>query len=517
MTGKALPRVAAALCLLLVIGNGAGWLFGIDPALSLVPGFPKMVPATALLIALGAGSLLQLGAAGRAGMPAALLALLVVATSALIGALHLAGYAPPPFELPVAGREHALSLSGSITAGMFLVLGLALFALARQRHVVLAQSASIGLLLLCLLNLAGYGARGTSLYLVLPGRGTSILTTLAVVMLALGALFARPREGIMRAVNSELPSAPLVRRMLLAAFAVPVLLGAAAMAALHANLSDPASMLPLMAWSAAALFTTLVWRLALQLRKVDMARERAQQELNGVLDQLKAEHERKDIFLATLAHELRNPLAPIRAAADVLALPAAAEPERLRHLSAVISRQVDQLVRLVDDLMDVSRVSRGQVTLDMRLLDMHRVIEDAGEQVRPLIERKQQRLRIEMAERPLYVSGDHQRLVQVAANLLNNAAKYTPSGGTLTVSLSAGADDVTVRVQDNGSGIDPALLPRVFDVFTQADPDGAEGGLGLGLALVRRLTELHGGTVSADSPGPGQGSTFTVRLPRASR
>jgi signal transduction histidine kinase len=397
---------------------------------------------------------------------------------------------------------------------MFIVLGLALTLLALRRHVVVAQAAAIGLLLLSLLNLAGYAARGTSLYLSLPGRGTSILTTLAVMALAFAALAALPHAGIMRALSADLPSAPVARRMLLATFAVPLLLAGGAMAALQVGFYEAGSALPLLAWAAVVLFTLLMWRFALQLHEVDMARAQVQQELRAALDELHAEHERKDVFLAMLAHELRNPLAPIRAAADVLSLPSQLPPERQRNLGGIIGRQVDQLVRMVDDLMDVSRVNRGQVQLDLLPLDMHAVVDDACLQARPLVERKRQQLTVDMAARPLFVSGDQQRLVQVIANLLNNAAKYTPVGGAIGVHLSAAPESVVVMVSDNGSGISPEMLPRVFDVFAQAAPGNPEGGLGLGLALVKRLVELHHGTVHAQSDGPGRGSTFTVTLPR---
>jgi len=226
---------------------------------------------------------------------------------------------------------------------------------------------------------------------------------------------------------------------------------------------------------------------------------------------------RKDEFLAMLAHELRNPLAPIAAAAQLLGM---GQPDnaRVERTSAIIARQVAHMTALVDDLLDVSRVTRGLVVLARDAIDLRRVINDAVEQVRPLIEARHHQLdlRIGPDSEPAYVQGDYKRLVQVLANLLNNAAKYTHEGGRLAVSMQAGAEQVLVSVADNGIGIAADLLPTVFDLFSQAErtPDRAQGGLGLGLALVKSLIELHGGMVTVNSEGRNQGSEFTVRLPR---
>ncbi len=226
---------------------------------------------------------------------------------------------------------------------------------------------------------------------------------------------------------------------------------------------------------------------------------------------------RKDEFLAMLAHELRNPLAPISAAAQLLNMgpPDAARVERT---SAIIARQVAHMTGLIDDLLDVSRVTRGLVVLGRDQVDLRRVIDDAVEQVRPLIEARhhQLALHLEPEAGPAIVEGDTKRLVQVIANLLNNAAKYTPEGGRLGIWMGLTPDHVLVSVTDNGIGIAADLLPTVFDLFSQAErtPDRAQGGLGLGLALVKSLVELHGGMVTASSEGRNMGTEFTVRLPR---
>ncbi len=231
-------------------------------------------------------------------------------------------------------------------------------------------------------------------------------------------------------------------------------------------------------------------------------------------DELRAQARRKDEFLAMLAHELRNPLAPISNAAQLLAM-ATHDPQRVRQSSEVIIRQVRHMTSLVDDLLDVSRVTRGLVELERERVDIKSVVASAVEQARPLIEARGHVLDQHMTPGRCWVHGDRIRLVQVLVNLLNNAAKYTAQGGTIALSVETGDVGVTIAVRDNGIGIDRGMLPHVFELFTQAErtPDRSQGGLGLGLALVQSLVQLHGGRVAAHSEGLGLGSTFTVTLP----
>jgi PAS domain S-box-containing protein len=232
--------------------------------------------------------------------------------------------------------------------------------------------------------------------------------------------------------------------------------------------------------------------------------------------QLRDADRRKDEFLAMLAHELRNPLAPISAAADLLRM-TGIDTERLRQTSGIISRQVRHMTSLVDDLMDVSRVTRGLVTMERELLDARRIVADAVEQTRPLIEARRHTLDVQLPEGTVCLQGDQKRLVQVLGNLLNNAAKYTPEGGTITLAMSVTPAVVRFCVRDDGIGMAPALMQDVFELFMQAErsSDRSQGGLGIGLALVKSLVELHSGTVAVRSDGAGRGSEFTVVLPRA--
>ena len=230
---------------------------------------------------------------------------------------------------------------------------------------------------------------------------------------------------------------------------------------------------------------------------------------------LREANQRKDEFLAMLAHELRNPLAPISAAAELMER-AALDPAALKRTSKVISRQVRHMTGLVDDLLDVSRVTRGMVSLQHAPQDMAAVLSGAVEQVRPLLEARGHTLEIDLGGEAAWVLGDQNRLVQVLTNILNNAAKYTPDGGRIALSLETTPAQVKITVSDNGIGIAPELRAHVFELFAQAErtPDRSQGGLGLGLALVKSLVELHKGQVSCSSAGPGRGSSFVVRLPR---
>lgn len=272
--------------------------------------------------------------------------------------------------------------------------------------------------------------------------------------------------------------------------------------------------------------------LATERAEADLARESAARasELARALDtargaagelnlQLRREHERKDEFLAILAHELRNPLSPLLASVEILRrTTSGTDPRCLRQLD-VMTRQLHQLTRLVDDLLDVSRVSRGMVELRREPVRLQDVLEDALEVARPLIEARGHVLQMPQQWPEVMLNGDRVRLGQVFANLLTNAAKYTDQGGRITVSVVDDESRVSVVIRDTGMGIPQDMLQRVFDLFAQAPMASvrANGGLGIGLTLVRRLVELHGGQVSAYSRGEREGSTFTVSLPRVRR
>jgi signal transduction histidine kinase len=238
---------------------------------------------------------------------------------------------------------------------------------------------------------------------------------------------------------------------------------------------------------------------------------RAEHELQQAHDRLQEADRRKDEFLAMLAHELRNPLAPIRNGVEILKSPDEAIRERARQL---IGRQVEHMSRLVDDLLEVSRITTGRLLLRREFVTASEVVKVAVETVRPLLEEFRHELTLTLAAEPIVLHADVARLEQVFTNLLTNAIKYTDPGGHVRVTEQLDGDQYVLRVRDNGVGISPALLPHVFDLFTQGERslDRSQGGLGIGLALVQRLTQLHGGSVEVTSV-VGQGSEFVVRLP----
>ena len=252
----------------------------------------------------------------------------------------------------------------------------------------------------------------------------------------------------------------------------------------------------------------------LDLTRADL--ERSLGETRRLNAELESAARRKDEFLAMLAHELRNPLSPIVSGIDILRRQGPEEAKSPRILE-VMERQAHHLTRLVDDLLDVSRISRGLIQLRQETVPLASALHLAVESVRPLVESERHTLSLTMPAEPIWVSGDPVRLTQIFGNLLTNAAKYTQPGGRIEVTVQREGERVAVRVRDTGVGIEQEMLPKVFDLFTQAPRslDRAKGGLGIGLTLVSRLVGLHGGVIDAVSDGIGKGSAFTVRLPLA--
>jgi signal transduction histidine kinase len=253
-----------------------------------------------------------------------------------------------------------------------------------------------------------------------------------------------------------------------------------------------------------------------ELARLNDSLRAANGELAGVVERLRDADRRKDEFLATLAHELRNPLAPLLNAVNVRRLSdAAASADPLQGL---MERQLALLVRMIDDLLDVARVTQGKLELRRAATTLREVLDSAIETAHPLLRQGRHELRVELPAEPLVLEGDAARLSQVFANLLNNAAKYSDAGSPIAVAALADGDAVEVSVRDQGIGLDATQARAIFELFVQAHSglDRAGGGLGIGLTLVRQLVDMHGGTVEARSPGPGRGSEFVVRLPRGS-
>ncbi len=249
---------------------------------------------------------------------------------------------------------------------------------------------------------------------------------------------------------------------------------------------------------------------------VAVERTRLEETLRQRAEQLATADQRKNEFLAMLAHELRNPLAPIESAIQILRLKGSQDPD-VEWARDVIDRQVQQMTRLVNDLLDVSRITTGKISLQLETVELNQIVSAAAEISRPLIEARRHDFTVSIDQKPVWMKADPARLVQALANILNNAAKYTPDKGRITLEASQEARDVVIRVRDTGVGISPAMLSCVFDLFTQVDQslERSQGGLGIGLTLVRQIIEMHGGSVRALSAGRDAGSEFVLRLPAA--
>lgn len=501
-----LPVLVAWVCTCIGAASMLGWLVDLQRLTSVIPGLPAMVPMTTVLtlVASWALWLCQRGSRREAGLPQALaLTAAAAAILAAYGAERLGMLDAPLVRAGVRG------ISSPITATMFLGIGLSLASLSRPRFILHAQWLALAVLFLSLLTLASYLFQETSLYNFLPGTGISIPTSLVSIMLSAACLAARPEEGLMAAVSGPTTAARAARRLLVSAVAMPVLAGAALWAALRVGLVDTDTGIALLVWSIVAFLVVSTWHNAMRLSRAGAA-------LEDALQALREADANKDRFLAVLAHELRNPLAPLRTAADLLRLPAGVDAAQQRRTGDIVARQVDTISHLIEDLLDVSRIRQGLIAIEHQPVDLHKVAGDAIEQTRPGMTQRRHRLHAELPAEDALVMGDHKRLVQVLTNLLVNAARYTPEGGEITLALHVRPGHADIVVRDNGIGIEAAMLERIFDSFTQAarNPERGEGGLGLGLSLVKRLVELHNGTVSASSAGAGQGSTFTVTLPR---
>ena len=256
-------------------------------------------------------------------------------------------------------------------------------------------------------------------------------------------------------------------------------------------------------------FAKIVRDLTVEKRQADQLAEKSRQ--------LAAANDQKDQFLAVLSHELRNPLAPIRTATELICGEAGQHPE-IEEACAILQRQVEVMVRLVDDLLDVSRITSGKIRLKKEGVDLREIVDQAVKAARSLIDRRRQQLSLSVPDSPVRLHADPVRIEQVMTNLLTNAAKYTSDGGEIRVALEQQEEMAVVRVRDTGEGISSDVLPNLFTMFAQVDhsKDHSQGGMGIGLALVRSLVEMHGGTIQAHSEGAGQGSEFTVRLPISS-
>lgn len=395
-------------------------------------------------------------------------------------------------------------------------LGLASCAVGRRRELPYAQLFS-----LVLLGVAGVGLTGRlyGLEALLAGSqaaGVALPELLGMLAVGLGILCARPEMGVMTLVVDPTAGGASVRRLLPITVVLVLLLGALRVWGEGRGYFPGALGTALFAVGTGFLIGGLIVWNALRLRDAERSLVR-EQEMR--LAEIRKAEERKDEFLAVLGHELRNPLAALSTGLELQRLHH--DPARRGAVAEMMGRQVRHLARLLDDLLDVSRISRGKIALQLEVLALDHSLERAVEEHRDLLpEGRSPRITLRTPPRPVPVAADPTRLHQILGNLLGNAVKYTPEDGRIWVTLESDETQAVVRVRDSGVGMNRHEIEAVFEPFRQLGQPGRDeerrrGGLGLGLTLVRQLADLHGGSVTAASPGPGRGSTFTLRLPVA--
>jgi len=360
------------------------------------------------------------------------------------------------------------------------------------------------------LTLLGYLYGVTALYTVPLVSIIALQTSTFILAVSIGITIVVPERAPMRILNDASPAGALVRRILPAVIVVPIALGLFRLWGEQAGLYGLATGTASRTMAEIALMSALLWWAAATISKQAEARRQAESQL---VESLREADRRKNEFLATLAHELRNPLAPLRTAVELLKLKAP-DDRTLMRASDVIERQVLLMARLLDDLLDIGRITSDKLELRKERVDLARVLRDSVDMCRPFVQQYEHDLTF-IAREPVAVDADPARLGQVFGNLLNNACKYTERKGRITVTLSRDHDDAVVTVADTGIGIPDDKQASIFDMFSQVDRvlNRPHGGLGIGLHLVKRLVELHGGSVTVHSDGPGRGSEFTVRIP----
>ncbi len=521
------------------VGTGvlAGWIFDFTTAKSVMAGWRVMVPATAASFVLAGLAIVT--AAGYARRGANLPVSRAIAAAGLVLPLltfaeymtglrtGLEGWFGVSFDRAsaVAGRMSPL------TSLCFVVLQSALLAVTipGARAAVVARIAAGATLFTAWLAVLAL-AFDVSRLADEPRFPGMAVTTIVLLALASWGALALSFETHHDSEAHAGPS-PRIGAMLGAAFAVPLVLGLLR-DALSSAIS-PQVMSSLLVLLLAAAMAAIVWQYGARMNALRRERERAFAELERRVqerthelaarntelrlseDRLREADRRKDEFLATLAHELRNPLAPIRSAVGVLQSVSVSDEDRL-EAQLIIERQVSHMARLIDDLLDVSRITAGKLPLKKKPLRLGDVLDLAIATVRPHIDAQRHRLVLSLPSDHIIVEADESRLSQVFANLLHNACKYTEHGGEIMVAAALpNESEVEVAVRDNGIGIPPEFLPRLFQKFSQVAPslERSQGGLGLGLALVRGVVALHNGRVEARSAGVGRGSEFIVRLP----
>jgi signal transduction histidine kinase len=516
-------RVCRAVCMgaaLYAIFGGsitlAGWTLDVQRLTDWNNDGISMFPNTAICAVLGGiGLLLLLGQRGSSWRPIFVSAL--GAFVALVGGLTLLqhitdwdlGIDTLLLSRPWGQRASAAPMRmGPPASTSFLLLGVALY-LAARGPVARRFASELALLIMAisLLSLIGYWFGADQLFLVARVTGIALQTSTMIAALTVGLMTAVPEYGLVAALRRDDAGGTVLRRLIVPIVVLPLVLGWLRILGQEAELYDTAFGTAIRSLIEIIVLLGLLWWTANGISKHAQA-ARLAEEANREADR------RKDEFLATLAHELRNPLAPIGNALQLMQH-AEGDPIMLQHARDTMQRQFAQMVRLVDDLLDVSRITRDKLELRKEQVELQSIIHQAVETARPLAERAGHELCVDLPPPPSWIYADPVRLSQVFNNLLNNACKFTESAGLISVSAEQQGGDALVTVKDTGIGISAENLRSIFEMFEQIDNslERTRGGLGIGLTLVKRLVELHGGRIDASSQGLGRGSEFVVRLP----
>ncbi|HKE84475.1 MAG TPA: ATP-binding protein [Vicinamibacterales bacterium] len=404
---------------------------------------------------------------------------------------------------------------GPPPAASWTMLGLALVLAAAARiHDRLRAIAPLLAMLavgIASLSLIGYLYGVTILYALPTVTIIALQTSTFVLAVAIGVMLTLPEQAPIRLLDDASPAGTLARRILPVVIVLPIVLGLLRLYGERAGLFDLALGTAARTLAEILLMLAFLWWAASTIGKQALARRQAEEQL---VESLREADRRKNEFLATLAHELRNPLSPIRNAVAVMKLKKPDDPT-LARASDVIDRQVVLMARLLDDLLDIGRITSDKLELRKERVDLEVVVRDAVEMCRPLIQQYDHDVAVEALPAAIHLKADPARLGQVFGNLVNNACKYTARYGRILVTLARDGTDAIVKVSDTGVGISPDQRSSIFEMFSQIDhaSNRRHAGLGIGLHLVKRLVEMHGGTIDVESDGPGHGSTFIVRLP----
>jgi signal transduction histidine kinase/ActR/RegA family two-component response regulator len=515
---------ASQLASMAVAASGAavllGWLLDVPGLTSLYLPGPTIKTNAAICLTCAALANVVLIARGRERRwrwTGCALAVVPAAVGALTLSEHLVGWDLGIDQListePVGAvatmspnRMGPPASTAHVLLGTAMLLGASRSRRARALCHLLAFLAGV----IALLPLMGYAYGLSELYAVARFTGIALVTAVALLMLSMAVQAGRPDVGLAALTCRQDEVGVFARRLLPAAVVLPFGLGWLLARAMGGGLVDAAFAISAMALVLIVLLAGVIWRTGTQLVLSLDARTATERALGESERTLREADQQKTEFLATLSHELRNPLAPIRFAVELLNGP----PDAAARARQTLQRQVQHLTRLIDDLLDLTRITRNKLNLHVRPSPLQSLVGDAADAVASDVERTGHELVVDVPTQPVWLQVDPDRVVQMLVNLLTNAIRYSEPRGKIVIGSSVDDADVTLFVRDRGHGIEAADLQRVFERFVQVGTS-RHGGLGIGLALVKALAELHGGSVEARSDGPGHGSEFRLRLPRA--